>query len=489
MVFTLITRRLIIFLVVTVLLVVYMCFLGMLSTKYGLALLYFYAPFILLIGFNLGRHYSYVIFGSFSFFSILALFKSPDVAGIVFCQIILFLTASLVPQRFNYIKKVRKAIYARRFFPMSNSYKEMREKNIVLDEKIQNYHNEIESIATLYEISKKMGASLDLQSMIETISEGINRTLHLDDFVIFTYDGESKKFAMETKYNISDEIVETLLKILDYNKWMYVERNPIYIRDRNSDYRFLHEAQGREFGKRRTMPRTDLSALRSILSIPLVIKNEILGIIISIDEKPDAFSEEILTNGTILANQVAIGFHKAELYEKIQEMSRVDGLTKLYLPRVFYEKLNDEFLRSKRYNTPFSLLMIDLDFFKKYNDTYGHPAGDEILRHFASLIRDNVYDTDVVSRYGGEEFAIIMPMTKSRDSGEKAERIRALIENYPFYAGKDKIKITASIGVSSYPQDTKSLKNLVKYADEALYWVKRHNRNKVKEYGQIKRKK
>ncbi len=486
--FTLVTRRLVIFSIITILLIVYMCFLGILSTKYCLALLYFYAPVILIIGFSLGRHYSYVMFGSFSFFSILALFKSPDVAGIVFCQIILFLTASLIPQRFNYIKKIRKALYARKFFPMSNSYREMRERNMTIYEKIQNHHNEIESIATLYEISKKMDASLDLQSMIETISEGINRTLHLNNFVIYIYNVDSKRFNMEMKYNISDEIVETTLKILDYNKWMYVERNPIYVKDRNSDYRFLHEAQGREFGKRRVMPRTDLSAIRSILSIPLVIKNEILGIIISIDEKPDAFSEEILTNGTILANQVAIGFHKAKLYEKIQEMSRIDGLTKLYLPRVFHEKLNDEFLRSKRYNTSFSLLMIDIDFFKKYNDTYGHPVGDEILRRFATLIRDNVYDTDVVCRYGGEEFAIIMPMTKSRDSSEKAERIRVLIENYPFYAGKDKIKITASIGVSSYPQDTKSLKNLVKYADEALYWVKRHGRNKVKEYNQIKRK-
>jgi len=170
-----------------------------------------------------------------------------------------------------------------------------------------------------------------------------------------------------------------------------------------------------------------------------------------------------------------------ELNRRFFDLSIRDDLTDVYNRRYFYEKLEEEIKRSERYGTVLSLIMLDIDYFKHYNDTHGHQAGDSVLRDVALLLRNNVREQDLVARYGGEEFAIILPETGKQVAGKLAERIRGCLSAQAFYF-KETLqsgKLTISLGVATFPEDAKSLNDLVEMADRALYKAKEKGRNRV----------
>jgi diguanylate cyclase (GGDEF)-like protein len=160
-------------------------------------------------------------------------------------------------------------------------------------------------------------------------------------------------------------------------------------------------------------------------------------------------------------------------------MARTDGLTGLLNHRTFMEKLNDEYKRLERDPRPFSILLVDIDLFKKVNDTYGHPVGDVALARVAGALKDVVRGSDFVARYGGEEFAVGMVDADSRGAHQMAERVRKIVENTTIIVGRIEFKVTLSIGVASFPLDTKKPEELIGFADEALYHAKRTGRNRV----------
>ncbi|MBN2041490.1 MAG: GGDEF domain-containing protein [Spirochaetes bacterium] len=160
---------------------------------------------------------------------------------------------------------------------------------------------------------------------------------------------------------------------------------------------------------------------------------------------------------------------------KIAELSSSDGLTKLYNRSYLFEKAKDELERYQRYNTTFSLIILDIDDFKKINDQYGHQKGDEILQKLGIILDGARRDLDICARYGGEEFAIILPHTSSSEAGMIAERIRKNVEDH----FRIDIGITISIGISTCPDSSIVLEELIKIADDALYESKRSGKNKV----------
>ncbi len=165
---------------------------------------------------------------------------------------------------------------------------------------------------------------------------------------------------------------------------------------------------------------------------------------------------------------------------KLLELSNKDGLTGLYNYRYFREKLRERYLESKRYNIPLSLMVIDIDDFKNINDTYGHLAGDTILKELSKIFKQNVREVDIVARYGGEEFVILLPHVTMEDTEIIANRILKQVEAKEFIYNLNVIKITLSIGVSSIQHETvKDENDLLKYADEALYCVKNSGKNRV----------
>jgi diguanylate cyclase (GGDEF)-like protein len=169
-----------------------------------------------------------------------------------------------------------------------------------------------------------------------------------------------------------------------------------------------------------------------------------------------------------------------ETNRRLELLSVTDGLTGLHNHRYFQDELTRAFEESQRYQRPLSLAMIDIDFFKKVNDTYGHAVGDDVLKRAAALFSESVRSTDLVARYGGEEFVVMMPETELADALTFAEKIRGLAETNPMETQSGPLPITVSIGVASIPQTKiRSTQELIVAADKALYRAKRNGRNRV----------
>jgi diguanylate cyclase (GGDEF)-like protein len=170
---------------------------------------------------------------------------------------------------------------------------------------------------------------------------------------------------------------------------------------------------------------------------------------------------------------------RIRMMEKLQKLAVTDGLTKLYNSRSFYSQLETEVDRFNRYKHPLALLLLDLDHFKDYNDTYGHLEGDKVLVRFSQIIKSCLRANDTAYRYGGEEFTVILPETGGGEAGTVAQRIRAALENERFSPinGKE-VKLTISIGVTEY-QPKEELSSFIQRADRAMYRSKQKGRNMV----------
>jgi diguanylate cyclase (GGDEF)-like protein len=166
-------------------------------------------------------------------------------------------------------------------------------------------------------------------------------------------------------------------------------------------------------------------------------------------------------------------------HEEIYRLTTVDGLTQIYNKRYFMEVLEREISRSHRYGRELSLIMFDIDHFKNVNDTYGHLAGDHVLKHLASVIKQRIRREDIMARYGGEEFAIILPEIDNYNSRQFAEKIRRLVEKTVFKFEDTVIPVTISIGVATSNVDTNAPEEFIKLSDENLYEAKRRGRNCV----------
>ena len=199
-----------------------------------------------------------------------------------------------------------------------------------------------------------------------------------------------------------------------------------------------------------------------------------------LDEKEKNFLKLLLnkiTNilGVSLKKEIMI-LELKKREEKFYEQSITDALTKLYNRAFLNEFLQKKLLEAKRYNFPLSIAMIDIDFFKKINDTYGHLTGDCVLKELALLLKKNFRGSDIVARYGGEEFVIVMPFTKLQEACKKMDEFREIIQNNEFCI--EKLKVTISVGVSEYKEND-SVTELLKRADENLYEAKKSGRNRV----------
>jgi len=167
------------------------------------------------------------------------------------------------------------------------------------------------------------------------------------------------------------------------------------------------------------------------------------------------------------------------MYSQTRYLSVTDPLTGLYNRRHFEDNLEREFLRASRYNNELSFAIIDIDFFKNVNDTYGHSAGDYILKEVAYLILQNLRKTDMVFRYGGEEFTVIITETPIERAVVPLERLRKAVEEYPFNHNGQKIQVTISVGVSEVSKKIETVNQLFEDADKALYKAKENGRNQI----------
>ena len=193
----------------------------------------------------------------------------------------------------------------------------------------------------------------------------------------------------------------------------------------------------------------------------------------------------MLGEASSLQIQLLFGMERAKLYHDIEIRSLVDGLTHLYRRQYFDLKLEDEIIRAKSFSTPFSIVFIDIDHFKKVNDTCGHQMGDEVLSRLGMLTKTHVYETDFCARYGGEEFIIICPRAEREGLLRKIKSLHAKVQTEEFDMEGKKCKVTISIGIAHFPRHGKNAKAIISAAYKALYAAKKAGRNRIEEYGAI----
>ncbi|MFP4164352.1 MAG: diguanylate cyclase [Chitinispirillaceae bacterium] len=226
--------------------------------------------------------------------------------------------------------------------------------------------------------------------------------------------------------------------------------------------------------------------LKSLIIFPIIRddKKKCLGLFSVESSEANQFSpqsEQILT--TLIEN-ASVALTRSSLYQKMERLATTDGLTELNNHRTFQEVMKRELERARRYTRPLSLLLMDIDHFKSFNDTYGHPVGDLVLREIACCIRSSIRCNDIPARYGGEEFAVVIPESGDQGAVAIAQRIRQCIEQHVVRSGDNDLHVTVSIGCAVFPFHGKTQQEIIDAADKALYYAKEHGRNQVVLYRQ-----
>jgi len=337
-----------------------------------------------------------------------------------------------------------------------------------INEMSKNIKKTIDKLVTLNRTGEILTLTIDLQ---ESLKLAINLSLEIlgaSRGLILLYNKEENMFALGTTSGF------TSVKVIDDELFVGVNKFPLrpdkiaveYITNKPDIYS-IEELEN--------IPQLQhmlnwVRATGSRVLIPFVIKQDLRGIIML-----DAIASDKEFLKTLM-NQIAMSIENARLYHE----AIVDGLTKLYVHRFFEIQLTTEIKRCQRFNKKLSVLMIDIDHFKLFNDTYGHQAGDFVLKEVSNLIKNSTRAVDVVSRYGGEEISIMLPETDTEGSMTIAEKIRSIIELNIFNYQKNKLRVTVSIGVAEWDKDLQyTYEMLMSAADEALYQAKREGRNRV----------
>jgi len=219
---------------------------------------------------------------------------------------------------------------------------------------------------------------------------------------------------------------------------------------------------------------------RSVMLVPMVTHGKITGVLLAESPQEGAFAEKDLKILSVVARSAGMALENATLHRKMEELTVTDELTGIFNYRYFNAKLKEEQRRADRYDLPLSMIMLDIDWFKKFNDNYGHEVGNIVLKGITGVVKRCIRDVDIFARYGGEEFVIILPQTPQDEVTKIGERIRQQIESSVFGGGDiPELKVTVSVGVTSFPENGKPNEELLSVVDQALYRAKGSGKNMV----------
>lgn len=223
----------------------------------------------------------------------------------------------------------------------------------------------------------------------------------------------------------------------------------------------------------------DDSVTQSLLVVPLQLGSKIKGVISVQSYLSNQYTQEDMEMLELLAGQGAIALENSRLFGEVQQLAITDPLTQLFNRRRFFDLADQEFGRSQRYGRPLSVIMLDIDHFKRVNDTYGHYVGDQVLQQLAAICSKNIRAIDILARYGGEEFVIMTPETTADEAVATCERLRHAVSMESFTTTRGPIPVSISLGVVDLSQPCKTLEELLDRSDQALYHSKETGRNRT----------
>ncbi len=328
----------------------------------------------------------------------------------------------------------------------------------------------IEELERLVQISFSLAGARDKHETFNAIRQFFMAHFRLDTFTLIMRHG------VEESYRIidSDGKERQNSKILDLNhKWKCLQHVT-----RTKQYQYIPDLKTIE------SEEDSLVSLSSgsLLILPLSLKSsKIIGLLLLARREKDAFIDREIDQLIMISSHVAILLNKSLLYFKSQELAFTDELTGIFNRRYFNQRYQREVTRAMRYKRQLSVLMIDIDHFKQYNDTLGHIKGDQALEQMARLLESNIRKADVLCRYGGEEFVIILPEIDAGHAQRAAEKLRKATFDAPFEQEQllpDR-RLTISIGVASFPENGTTAYQTLHMADLALYQAKEEGRNRV----------
>ncbi|HXN07188.1 MAG TPA: sensor domain-containing diguanylate cyclase, partial [Nitrospiria bacterium] len=224
-----------------------------------------------------------------------------------------------------------------------------------------------------------------------------------------------------------------------------------------------------------------------LLSVPIALQGVISGTLTVVNKKHrEPFTEEEVTALQTLAIQAGAAIDNARFIQEKEKQAVTDGLTGIYNRVEFHKRISIEYERSLRNRSDFSILLIDIDFFKRINDSYGHPAGDVVLKDVVKIIQNCIRNFDFMARYGGEEFIVILPETDGIRAALVADRIRSSVEDHSFIIpSRETEHLTISAGIASFPLDSATAEDIITAADDALYFCKNSGRNRIARFSEI----
>jgi diguanylate cyclase (GGDEF)-like protein len=321
---------------------------------------------------------------------------------------------------------------------------------------------QLAQMQALHEISNAIFRSLRLDEMLRSVAQSLVQQLGFDRVKLYLINREG-------------ENLESVLT-MDQRRQETIERESFPLK------RDVHPMVDLILGK--TGDERIEKYQRTIMYLPLRARDENMGVlmvdnVLSQQEIPP----DQIPILTAVAGQLGMAIKNARLFQGVEELSITDGLTGLYLQRYFRQRVKEEFYRAERTHSPLSLMILDIDHFKRINDTYGHQAGDAVLAGIAERVLAKARKVDLTARYGGDEFVILLPDTAAEDALLLAERLHQAVSSEPLMLANDNsVNLTVSIGVATYPTHASSIDELIRRADEALYWIKSHGRNRIRLY-------
>lgn len=331
----------------------------------------------------------------------------------------------------------------------------------------ENLQQRVEELSTLNTVGRMISGNLERRALLSNMArETLRLVRHQSRFMIGLIDRKSDLIRHEL-FDGSGNGYRAIIapRGEGLSGWVMDRKEPLLLRDVQRDYSLYSKST-----------RYNDSSFHSWLGVPLIIYDEVVGVMSVQSEQPKAYTSDHLRVLTTIADQAAVALENSRLFE----LATVDGLTGLLVRRHFDQRLDEEWHRASRYGTEFSVGMMDLDGFKILNDRFGHQAGDQVLRTAAAVLRRNMRTADLAGRYGGEEFAFLLPRTRLSEAMTVAERIRSDVERATVNFGGETLRVSACLGVAAFPESgARHIAELVALADEAMYHAKRLGKNRV----------